>query len=119
MDERERRIYEICERQDRFKPQAFFFIYEAIARSHLETGKTGHVTAKELLEGFAKEARSRFGPMALEVLEHMGFRSTRDVGELVYLMIEEGLLAKTEEDHVEDFEGVFDFREEFVEKYEW
>ena len=34
-------------------------------------------------------------------------------------MVSEGLLRSTEEDQIEDFEDVYDFEAEFVQKYEW
>jgi len=118
-DEREERIYELCESTARFKPQAFFFIFMALARCRTTDGVTGHVTGRQLLHAFAEEARSQYGPMAKTVLNHMGFESTRDVGELVFLMVQEGLLSKTEQDSLEDFTDGFDFDEEFVQRYEW
>lgn len=118
-DEREVRIYEIFERNPRFKPQAFFFIFMALARCRLTGGQGGHVSGKELLKAFADEARSQYGPMAINVLNHMGFQCTRDVGELVFLMVAEGLLSKTDQDDLGDFENGYDFEEEFVSKYMW
>jgi uncharacterized repeat protein (TIGR04138 family) len=118
-DEREERIYEICELAPRFKPQAFFFIFMALARCRVTDGVSGHVTGQQLLRAFAEEARGQYGPMAKTVLNHMGFQTTRDVGDLVFLMVQEGLLSKTEQDSPEDFADGYDFDEEFVQRYEW
>jgi uncharacterized repeat protein (TIGR04138 family) len=118
-DEREEHIYEICEKAPRFKPQAFFFVFMALARCRVTEGLSGHVSGKQLLRAFADEARSQYGPMAKAVLNHMGFHSTRDVGDLVFLMVQEGLLSKTDQDSAEDFADGFDFDEEFVQRYEW
>ncbi|MCK4305081.1 MAG: hypothetical protein KAY24_12660 [Candidatus Eisenbacteria sp.] len=118
-DEREARIYEIYERNTRFKPQAFFLIFMALARCRLMDGRAGHVSGNELLRAFAEEARSQYGPMALSVLNHMGFHNSKDVGELVFLMVQEGLLSKTDQDSLRDFEKGYDFEEEFVHKYQW
>ncbi len=118
-DEREARIYEIYERKPRFKPQAYFFIFMALARSRLMHEHKGHVSGRQLLEAFAEEGRNQYGPMALSVLQHLGFTCARDVGELVFLMVEEGLLSKTNEDSLADFEDGYDFEEEFVTKYRW
>ncbi len=118
-DEREERIYQISEKHPRFKPQAFFFIFMAIARSRRTEGVEGHVTGKQLLNAFADEARAQYGPMALTVLNHMGFHSARDVGECVFLMVQEGLLSKTDQDSMEDFAEGYDFEEEFVTRYRW
>jgi len=118
-DEREEKIYELYERVSRFKPQAYYLIYMALERCHLIQDRKRHVTGKELVQGFAAEARNQYGPMALSVLNHLGLTCTRDIGELVFLMVSEGLLRSTEEDQIEDFEDVYDFEAEFVQKYEW
>lgn len=119
IDEREGRIYSICDRDPRFKPQAFFFIYMALAHANALFSRDGHVAGRELLTAFADEARRQYGPMALEVLAHMGLRSTRDVGELVFLMVREGLLSKNADDCIEDFENAYDFKAEFARSSRW
>lgn len=118
-DEREERIYHICETDDQYKPQAFFFIYLVLGRCRNVLEKPGHVSGQDLLKAFSEEARMQYGPMALTVLNHMGFRSTEDVGRLVFLMVEEGLLSRTEKDTLEDFKEKYEFQEEFVAKYQW
>lgn len=113
IDQREKRIYELSERDPRFRPQAYFFIYMALARARLMFGRDGHIRGRELLAAFAEEARSQYGPTALTVLRHLGFRTTRDVGELVFGMVAEGLLSKTAEDLIEDFDAAYEFEDEF------
>ncbi|MDD2706483.1 MAG: hypothetical protein PHV34_00620 [Verrucomicrobiae bacterium] len=72
-----------------------------------------HVSGRELLEGFRRLALEEFGPMVLTVLDYWNVRSTEDVGEIVFNMVESGILGKTDEDKREDFKGVFDFDEAF------
>lgn len=118
-DEREQRIYEVYERNPRFKPQAYYLIYLALARCRMVHGKQGHVSGGELLRAFAEEARNQYGPMALSVLNHMGLHNTKEIGELVFLMVSNDLLSKTDQDSLSEFEDGYDFEEEFVGKYEW
>jgi uncharacterized repeat protein (TIGR04138 family) len=118
-DEREERIYKICETNTQFKPQAFFFVYMVLGRCRNILEKPGHVSGAELLKAFSEEARAQYGPMGLTVLNHMGFQSTEDVGRLVFLMVEEGLLSRTDNDSLEDFKNKYEFQEEFVTKYQW
>jgi len=119
LDEREEKIYQICETDEQYKAQAFFFIYLVLGRCRMMNDKKGHVTGKELLAAFSDEARAQYGPMALSVLNHLGFASTLDVGKLVFLMVENGLLSRTESDTLDDFKNVYDFDEEFVTNYQW
>jgi uncharacterized repeat protein (TIGR04138 family) len=51
--------------------------------------------------------------MALMVLEDWGLRSCEDVGEIVFNMVDAGLLAKTEQDSREDFKSGYCFEEAF------
>ncbi len=118
-DEREEKIYQICETGIKFKAQAFFFIYMVLGRCRLVDEQRGHVTGQELLAAFSAEAKSQYGPMALTVLNHMGITATLDVGELVFLMVDNGLLSRTEKDTLDDFKDVFDFEQEFVTNYDW
>ena len=72
-----------------------------------------HVSGRELLEGFRRHVRERYGNLALLVLERWGIRSCEDVGEIVFRMVESGELSRREQDTREEFEGGFDFAEAF------
>jgi len=51
------------------------------------------------------------------VLEQWGVSRTENVGEIVYLLVEHGLLFREEEDRKEDFEDIYDFRDAFDDSY--
>jgi uncharacterized repeat protein (TIGR04138 family) len=51
--------------------------------------------------------------MARTVLEHWGIRRTTDVGEIVFALVECGVLIKQDEDSLDDFANVFDFDQAF------
>ena len=110
------RVEEIAERDARYRKEAFFFIFEALAHTvktlELSAGQR-HVSGRQLLSGISEMALDQFGPMVKTVFEHWGVRKTKDFGEIVFLMVNSGLMGKTEEDSVEDFDGVYDFDEEF------
>ena len=72
-----------------------------------------HVTPQELLTGIRTHALEEFGPMAMTVLEEWGVRSCRDFGEIVFNMVNIGLLKKTERDQITDFDQGYDFAEAF------
>ncbi|MDE3067531.1 MAG: hypothetical protein KGJ60_08265 [Verrucomicrobiota bacterium] len=102
----------------RYKREAYLFLREAldftqklIAREN--QGQTRHVSGQELLEGIRQYALQEFGPMSATVLEEWGVHGCRDFGEIVFNMVETGLLAKTRTDRREDFEGGYDFTEAF------
>jgi uncharacterized repeat protein (TIGR04138 family) len=51
--------------------------------------------------------------MTKTVLNHWGVNTTDDFGEIVFNMVENGLMGKTEKDSREDFKNVYDFHEVF------
>jgi uncharacterized repeat protein (TIGR04138 family) len=51
--------------------------------------------------------------MARTVLHRWNIKRTEDFGKIVFAMVDLGLMRKTEEDTIRDFEGVFDFHEAF------
>jgi uncharacterized repeat protein (TIGR04138 family) len=53
------------------------------------------------------------------VLEHWGIHSTDDMGEVVFALVEFGVLVKQDEDRREDFRDIFDFEEAFERAYPW
>ena len=76
-----------------------------------------HVTGQELLTGLRHFALDQFGPMAKTVLDYWGIRRCEDFGELVFNMVDKGILGKTAEDSRADFRNGFDFDEAFVHPY--
>ena len=102
----------------RYHRDAYNFIREALAHTQRKSGKIPkgeikHVTGQALLAGIREFALTEFGPMALTVFEEWGVRSCEDFGEIVFNMVESGLLAKTEADSRADFKGGYDFAEAF------
>ncbi len=73
------------------------------------TDDPGHVTGRELCRAAGKLALRSYGMMAITVLDLWGIRSTSDIGEIVFNLINAGDLDKTPSDKRSDFDGVFDF----------
>jgi len=71
------------------------------------------VSGRELCEGLSEFALRQFGRLARTVLESWGIRSSEDIGEIVFSMVEVGLLRKTEDDSRDDFAAALDFDEAF------
>ena len=102
----------------RFHRDAYHFVREALDHTQKSTGRDNrdrirHVTGQELLGGIREYALAQFGPMAMMVLEEWGVHACRDFGDIVFNMVEIGLLAKTEEDSRADFEEGYDFYNAF------
>lgn len=57
--------------------------------------------------------------MASTVLKEWGLRNGKNVGEMVFLLIEEDVFSKQPEDSLDDFKGFMSFRKAFEEPYEF
>jgi uncharacterized repeat protein (TIGR04138 family) len=53
------------------------------------------------------------------VLEHWGLRRSEDIGEVVFALVDTGLLMSQPTDTKEDFVQAFDFHEAFDSAYPW
>ena len=107
------RIRTLHKRDPRFAPEAYHFVFEALAHTLGRVGERRHLSARELLEGIRAYAPLKFGRLSLLVLNHWGVRATEDFGEIVYNLIEAKLMGKTDTDSKEDFRAVYDFHEPF------
>ncbi|MEO0794015.1 MAG: Minf_1886 family protein [Verrucomicrobiota bacterium] len=80
--------------------------------------ETRHVTGQELLSGIRDYALDQYGPLAYTLLTHWGLRKCEDFGDIVFNLVEWGVLGKTENDQPEDFANGYDFREAFLLPFE-
>lgn len=107
------------ERYPRYQETAYLFVLSALHHVLEHLPEPRHITGRELAEGVRDLAIDRFGPMARSVLEHWGIVSTWDVGQLVFALVECGILIKQDEDTLEDFVDVFEFEDAFDRDYPW
>lgn len=112
-------LLQLQERNPRFHGKAYLFVLSAL--HHVMEGLTEkrHISGQELAEGVRELALERYGPMARTVLEHWGIHATEDLGEIVFALVDCGILIKQDDDRKEDFRGVFDFEEAFEAEYPW
>ena len=101
------------ERYPQFNETAYLFVLSALHHVIEQLPGPRHISGPELAEGVRDLALTRFGPMARTVLEHWGIHATEDVGQIVFALVEAGILIKQDEDDLTDFVGVFDFDEAF------
>lgn len=114
---------EVLERLTRRNPQyqgkAYGFILSAL--HYVMDGLEGprHISGAELAQGVRALAIREFGPMARTVLGFWGIHSTEDVGQIVFALVETGVLIKEDDDSLEDFRELFDFETAFERDYPW
>jgi uncharacterized repeat protein (TIGR04138 family) len=112
----EQSVVSILKREKRFDPHAYFFLKEALdftlkRIAEGNGGKARHVSGPELLAGYRDFALEQFGPMASTLMKEWGVRKCLDVGDMVFLLIEEQVFGKQDSDRREDFSEAFDFEE--------
>ena len=97
----------------RYPVEAYHFVREALDYTLARRKKRGHVRGQELLEGLRLYAIEQFGPLTLSVFRNWNVHRTEDIGEIVFNLVETGVLGKTEKDSKEDFADGYDFEETF------
>lgn len=110
----ESELLEVRRRDNRYRLDAYrFLLYEGIEytmREHLgmRKGEYRHMSGREITEGLKNLALREFGFLARDVWSWWGIKTTRDWGEVVWGLINAGLLNKQDDDCIEDFENIYD-----------
>lgn len=115
-------VEQLAQRDPRYHEQAYYFLREGLDFSikllqKPAAGPARHVSGTELLEGLRQFALQEYGPLARTVLKHWGITRCEDFGELVFNLVEAGVLGKTDQDKREDFAGGFDFTTAFLKPF--
>jgi uncharacterized repeat protein (TIGR04138 family) len=103
----------------RYQRDGYIFLRDALDFTTKQQKKikgvtVRHVTGPELLDGVRQYALKEFGPLVMTVFDSWGIHSCEDIGNMVFNLIGAGVFGKTEEDSIEDFKNVYDFKEAFV-----
>jgi uncharacterized repeat protein (TIGR04138 family) len=115
--DRWREVDEAASADGRYEKYAWRFVLSGVESTIEMLRVEGHISGEELLDGLKLLASRQFGPMAKEVLNHWGVYNTRDIGNIVFGLIEAELLHGSDGDSIEDFDDIFDFRKVFEEDY--
>lgn len=115
-------VKKICDNDPRYSMEAYIFIRETLdftakTMDKPVEGPERHMTGQELLEGIRAYSLQEFGPMALTVLNTWGIKTAGDFGEIVFNLVNSGILGKTDEDKIEDFMGGYEFFEAFAQPF--
>lgn len=106
-------------REPRFHEHAFLFVLAALEFCQQRLTERRHITGGELAVACRDLALDRYGLMARLVLEHWGVRSTSDIGDIVFTLVDLGLLISQPNDAREEFTAVFEFDDAFERQYPW
>lgn len=107
-----------------YPPEAYAFIQQGLSftvqklHGNVKDPKANrHVSGPDLCDGLRELALTQWGRLARTVLRRWNVTTTLDFGRIVFAMVEAGLMQKTEDDSLEDFRGVFDFRAALENEY--
>ncbi len=106
-------------RESRYDERAYLFVLAALEFVQQRLTERRHLGGRELAEGCRDLALARYGVLARTVLEHWGLRTSADIGEVVFALVDTGLLMSQPTDTKEDFVQAFDFHEAFDTAYPW
>ncbi|TAE75971.1 MAG: hypothetical protein EAZ65_08465 [Verrucomicrobia bacterium] len=119
----EQAVEAILQREKRYDPLAYLFLKEALdftlkRAADANDGQSRHVSGAELCHGFRDLAVQEFGPMAGTLMIEWGLRESRDIGEMVFHLIDEQMFGKQDSDSKDDFADAYDFHEAFVKPFQ-
>jgi uncharacterized repeat protein (TIGR04138 family) len=118
-------------RDPRFSIHAYRFVMSALSTATIKhhgivptnssagelPDRQDHVTGQQLAYAVAGLAAQEFGFLGYRVLSSWGIRTTGDIGDIVYHMIDENHMQKSPTDSRSDFDDVFDLRQAIEDEY--
>jgi len=129
-------LAEVVRQDPRYAYEAYEFVFYALHHTQKLLGREPppdfdgrephpggephhHVSGPELLNGIRDLALREFGRMARTVFRMWGIERTDDFGEIVFNLIEGGMMSKTSEDDRNDFRGVYDLDRALVQSFQF
>jgi len=111
-------VSSILAHDQRYTAEAYEFILEVVALACKNTGRGvhRHASAAQVLDTFLTLALLRFDTNAKRKLNAWGFKSCEDVGEVIFNLIEAGVLGKLSEESKSEFRSGFSFDEAFPQR---
>jgi uncharacterized repeat protein (TIGR04138 family) len=115
-----KKLQPIVQRDARYMVESYEFVMHALDHTHKMLGRRPpdqhadpedprfHVTVRQWVEGICDHARREFGLMAPVVFRMWGVRNTDDFGEIVFNLIDAGLMTRTADESRADFHAVLD-----------
>src|SRR5438309_11647803 len=100
-------------RERRYDERAYLFVLAGLEFCQQRLDERRHITGRELALACRDLALERFGVMSGVVLEHWGVRSSGDIGDVVFTLVELGLLMSHPTDTREELAAVFDCDQAF------
>ena len=123
---REKTLHDVVEDVGSYPIEAFDFVQRGLGytvqqiygqQPAAEEGAHCHVSGQQLCEGLREFALMQWGMLARTVLRRWNITHTIDFGRIVFALVDNGLMQKTDEDSLDDFRNVYDFKTAFESGY--
>jgi len=126
-------LHELVAQDDMYSIEAYFFVRDALGFASdsleleknfqhgnelIETNEEHHLSGQQLCQAIREYALGQFGYMTRIVLKNWGVHTTSDFGNIVYNMIEIGLMKKSPNDQRSHFDNVYDFKDVFDSQFQ-
>jgi uncharacterized repeat protein (TIGR04138 family) len=116
----EKPLQQVVDEVGLYPVEAFEFVQQGLSytvhklHGDMKEEKTSrHVSGQELCAGLREFALMNWGLLARTVLARWNVRKTIDFGRIVFALVDNGYMQKTEDDTLDDFRDVFDFKSAF------
>jgi len=96
-------LAELRKRDGKYNERAYVFVLAALEYAQTKLPARRHLSGGELAWACRDFALEQFGMLANSVLTHWGICTTEDFGQIVFMLIDVGLLARQPSDRLEDF----------------
>jgi len=111
-------LEKIARNDGRFSPGAVRFVYDGLSYTVKKSvAEPSHVSGQALCEGLKQLAIEKWGRLAMLVLANWNIKTTRDLGEIVYLLIKHKWMSAQSADSIDDFNNVYDFKTVFKDQF--
>ena len=128
-DSPETRIARVAQNHPEYAHEAYRYIANAVhviaqeiqeqeAESDPHAAKR-HISIAELLDGLRTHLLKDFGRLAFDILGAWHVHTTADFGNIVYNLVEGGVLSLSPEDSIADFYNQYSFHKAFVAPFQY
>ena len=116
----EKPLQQVVEEVGLYPVEAFEFVQQGLSytvqKLHGEVKDekaSRHVTGRDLCDGLREFALMNWGLLARTVLARWNVRKTIDFGRIVFALVDNGYMQRTDEETLDDFRDVFEFKAAF------
>jgi len=103
-------IFDLSQRHGKYPPEAYAFVFEVLDWISDKMSKR-HLSGRELALTAMVYSFHRYGALARAVWEEMHIKRSEDLGQIVFQLVNAGLMGKQPNDKVSDFDKVVNVEE--------